>query len=135
MIFFDNLLKETSIILLSDHGVTIPSIYYFIDFYRIESSLPMMFIIVSDRNNVSYEEQYKNIHENQQVFITSYDIYNTIANLIYGDKYYLIKNMTNEINDTIHTPKSKLGISLFMEINKKSRYPSKYTDMEKNICI
>ena len=43
--------------------------------------------------------------------------------------------MTNEINDTIHTPKSKLGISLFMEINKKSRYPSKYTDMEKNICI
>lgn len=95
----------------------------------------MMFIIVSDRNNVSYEEQYKNIHENQQVFITSYDIYNTIANLIYGDKYYLIKNMTNEINDTIHTPKSKLGISLFMEINKKSRYPSKYTDMEKNICI
>ncbi len=121
-LFFDNLL-------------TIPSIYYFIDFYRIESSLPMMFIIVNDRNNVSYEEQYKNIHENQQVFITSYDIYNTIANLIYGDKYYLIKNMTNEINDTIHTPKSKLGISLFMEINKKSRYPSKYTDMEKNICI
>ena len=95
----------------------------------------MMFIIVNDRNNVSYEEQYKNIHENQQMFITAYDIYNTIAHLIYGDKYYSIKNMTNKINDTNHTPKSKLGISLFMEINNKSRYPSKYIDMEKNICI
>ena len=31
-LFNANLLKDTSIILMSDHGVVLPSIYYFIDF-------------------------------------------------------------------------------------------------------
>ena len=121
-LFNDNLLKNTSIILMSDHGDGMPSIYYPYDFYRIEKHLPMLYMIINDRKNISYEEQYKNIYENQQTFITSYDIYNTIANLIFGDKYNNIKNKTKNHD----TPKSPYGKSLFEKINQKIRNPELY---------
>jgi len=121
-LFNDNLLKDSSIILVSDHGVGMPSIYYIYDFYKIEEQLPMLYMIINDRKNICYEEQYKYIHENQQSYITSYDIYNTIGNLIFGDKYKNIKNKTIK-NDT---PKSQYGKSLFEQINQKSRTPLLY---------
>lgn len=43
-LFNDNLLEDTSIILLSDHGLSVPSIYYFLDFFQKEAFLPMLFI-------------------------------------------------------------------------------------------
>ena len=132
-LFNDNLLKNTSIILVSDHGDRMPSIYFPYDFYQIEKELPMLYIIINDRKNISYEEQYKNIYENQQTFITSYDIYNTIGNLIYGDGYNKIKNKTED-NDT---PKSQYGNSLFDKINQKIRTPKYYKNigiMEDYIC-
>ena len=58
-LFNDNLLKDSSIIFLSDHGVGMPSIYYPYDFYKLEEQLPMLYIIVNDRKNISYEGQYK----------------------------------------------------------------------------
>jgi hypothetical protein len=57
-LFIDNLLKDSSIILLSDHGVGMPSIYYPYDFYKLEEHLPMLYMIINDRENISYEEQY-----------------------------------------------------------------------------
>ena len=129
-LFKDNLLKDSSIFLLSDHGVGMPSIYFLYKFYEIEQNLPMLYMIVNDRKNYSYARQYKNIYENQQAFITGYDIYNTIGNLIYGDKYNYIKNKTSK-NDT---PKSNLGKSLFSDINKKKRYPGLYSDMIYKFC-
>ena len=36
----------------------------------------------------------KYIYENQQTFITGYDIYNTIVHLLYGDNYNSIQNKT-----------------------------------------
>ena len=73
-----------------------------------------------------YEQQYKYINENQQTFITAFDIYNTIGNLIYGDEYIHIPNKTIEQNSI----KSPLGTSLFNKINQKKRYANskKYTD-------
>ena len=133
-LYNDNLLKNTSIFLLSDHGVRMPSIYFPYDFYNIEHSLPMLYMIVNDRKNISYEKQYKNIYKNQQTFITSYDIYNTIGNLIFGDKYNKIKNKSKNHD----TPKSPYGKSLFEEINQKNRNPKLYKyagPMSKNICI
>lgn len=129
-LFNDNLLKDTSIILMSDHGVVLPSIYYFVDFYQIEASLPMLFMIINDKKNCTYSEQYNYIYQNQQTFITAYDIYNTILNLIYGKAY-------NSFNKTTlyHIPKSPFGSSLFLKINQKSRNPLKYSGMEKSICI
>ena len=86
-LFDENLLKDTTILLLSVHGVSLPSIYYIYDFYRIEIHLASLFIIKNDRGNLTYEEQYRFIQENQQTFITAFDIYNTIGNIIYEDNY------------------------------------------------
>ena len=126
-----NLLKDTTIFLMSDHGTTLPSLYYLTDFFQIEARLPMLYVIVNDRENVSYYEQYYNIQKNQQTFITGYDFYNTLGNIIYGDKYSEIKNKTEEID----TPKSPFGQSLFDYIKPKKRTPKNYERMAQHICI
>ena len=114
-LYNDNLLKESSIFLLSDHGVGMPSIYFMADFYRYEEHLPMLFLIINDRKNISYNDQYLNIYENQQAFFTAYDIYNTVAHLIFWNKYKYIQNTT--INND--TPKSPYGKSLFTKTIKR----------------
>ncbi len=133
-LFNDDLLKDTTIFLLSDHGTAMPSIYYLNNFYHKERYLPMLYIICNDRKNISYNKQYQNIYKNQQSFITGFDIYNTLANILYGDDYEYIKNKTN-LKDT---PKSKFGISLFNEIKSKKREPKIYNEtvdeMVLNIC-
>ena len=107
-----------------------PSIYFLHDFYQIEKYLPMLFMIVNDRRGIEYNQQYFNIYENQQTFITGYDIYNTIGNIIYGDDY---KNI-NEKDNLHDTPKSPFGKSLFEKINQKVRKPNNYKLMRKDIC-
>ena len=57
---------------MSDHGCGMPSIYYLNDFFQIELNLPMLFIIIHDRKNINYNEQYYNIQKNQQTLITGY---------------------------------------------------------------
>ena len=42
----------------------------------------MFFILVNDWENIFYETQYKYLNENQKTFITSFDIYSTILNLL-----------------------------------------------------
>jgi hypothetical protein len=130
-LYDDNLFKESSIFLLSDHGCTMPSIYYLNDFYKYEGQLPMLFVIINDRKDISYNEQYLNIYENQQAFITAYDIYNTIGHLIYGNKYENIKNKT-KYDDT---PKSPEGKSLFTKIDKKNRKSKNYKKMNVKVCV
>ena len=122
-LFNDNLLKDTTVFLLSDHGTSMPSFYHLFDFYYVEYSLPMFYILVNDRKNISYEEQYKNIQENQQTFIIPLDIYNTMGNILYGKEYNNIKNKTKK-EDSF---KSKDGMSLFDLIDAKSRFPKKYS--------
>ena len=126
-LYNDNLLKETTLFLLSDHGVAIPSIYYLNDFFRYEKVLPMFYLLVNDRKSVSYNSQYKFLYENQQTFITGFDIYNTIIHLIYGDKYG-----TKDMNDSII---SKYGKSLFTEIKQLNRTPKYYISMDMDSCI
>ena len=130
-LFNDNLLKDTTIFLLSDHGTAMPSPYYMSYFYQYERFLPMLYIICNDRKDISYNKQYQYIYKNQQILITAYDIYNTVANLLYGDKYELIINKTKNKD----TPKSRYGQSLFNEINSKNRFPKNYDNMSLDICI
>ena len=130
-LYNDNLLKDSSIFLLSDHGVGMPSIYSLYEFYSIEQRLPMLYIIINDRKNISYNDQYFYIQKNQQTLITSYDIYNTIGNLLYGDNYVSIKNKTSKED----TAKTEHGQSLFTEINQKMRNPRNYKNMYKKVCI
>ena len=129
-LYDDNLLKDSSIILLSDHGCGLPTIYWIHEFYQIEMKLPMLYIIVNDRKNVDYNKQYFYIQKNQQTFITSYDIYNTIGNLIFGDNYSNIQNKESNHD----TPKSPMGKSLFENINQKERKPKLYPFMNIQIC-
>ena len=129
-LFNENLLKETSVFLLSDHGVGIPSIYYLYNFFQFEKQLPMLYLLINDRKNISYKEQYKYLYENQQTFITAFDIFNTIENLIYGDNYLSIKKKNFK-----NSPKIKYGASLFTKINKKYRSSKRYNPMNKNVCI
>ena len=129
-LFNDNLFKESTIFLLSDHGVGMPSIYYLSNFYYYEGHLPMLFMIINDRKNISYYKQYSNIYENQQVFITAYDIYNTVVHLIYGDKYSFIKYKTID-NDG---PNSPFGNSLLTKMNKKNRTSQNFIKMFHDVC-
>ena len=129
-LFNDNLLKETTIFLISDHGVGMPSFYYLYNFYGIEENLPMLYMIINDRKNISYFKQYSHIYENQQIFITAYDIYNTISNIIFGDKYFYIKNKTKNKE----YPKTGKGKSLFEQISIKNRKPDKYDNMSYVSC-
>ena len=129
-LYDENLMMKTSIFLLSDHGTQCPSVYHLTRFFRIERFLPMFYLICNDRKNISYNEQYFNLYNNQQILITGYDIYNTISNLIFGDKYDSIENKTEEKE----TPKSGLGISLFKKIDSKMRKPKDYKNMTTKIC-
>ena len=74
-LFKDNLLKETVVMILSDHGCTMPSIYHFNDAFNFDISLPMLYILSYDNKNLTYNKQYKYLYENQQKFITGYDIF------------------------------------------------------------
>lgn len=130
-LYNDNLFKDSSIFLISDHGLGIQSLYYIFDFYKYESVLPMCYILINDRKNITYHQQYFYIQQNQQIFITAYDIYNTVNNLLYGDNYKNILNLTDEEP----TPKSSFGISLLDKIDGKSRKAKNYKYMKYDICI
>ena len=56
----------------------------------------------------------------------------TIVNIIYGDKYKLLKNKNFDVN----SPKSNYGESLFNKINQKFRTIKLYNDSIDNfVCI
>ena len=57
------------------------------DDYKIEFSLPVFFLLVPDKKNYTYFQQYSEIIKNQQIFITPFDIYYTIRHIIYGEDY------------------------------------------------
>ena len=105
--------------------------YYAFEFYTIENELPLLYAIINDRKNISHDKQYFYLRENQQTFITAYDIYNTINHLLYGDKYKDILNLTDENP----SPKSPLGTSLFEKIDQKSRKSKNYEFMSHTVCI
>ena len=128
-LFNNNLLDDTTLLLLSDHGNPMPSMYYFNDFFQIEKNLPMLYIMTSDKNNQTYYHQYNNIHENQQKFITAYDIYNTICFLMLGNSYY-----NNEGIKKDFISKKNLGINLFDKINI-TRSPKNYSKMNRAVCV
>ena len=133
-LFNDNLLKSTTVFLVSDHGTVMPSIYFIDKFYRLEIRLPMLYIFVNDKKNSSYEQQYEHVHKNQQNFITAFDIYNTLCNIIFGNKYNYIKNKSEKKDRC----KSPFGESLFNNIkNNKDRHPKYYSKISKmylNAC-
>ena len=112
-IFENKLLNDGALLFLSDHGNLTNKLFYIFQDYKEEIFLPFLYIILQDDKKKTFNQQYKYIIKNQQTFIHSYDIYNTLSNIIYGKEYYLIKNKTKYFD----SPKSERGKSLLGYIN------------------
>ena len=119
-----NLLENTIVFLAGDHGFELMGLYKLFEpnDWEIEKQFPIFILIIPDKKNVSYLEQYSEIQKNQQTFITPFDIYFTIRHIIYGEKYTQNYKGNNE------------GESLFKYINPKERNCKKYININHCQC-
>ena len=117
-LFISNQLKNATVFIAGDHGFALMGIYKIINSadYNIEYHLPVFIIIVPDKTNITYEDQYSEIKKNQQTFITAFDIYYTIRYILF-DEDYKKQPLNGNIND---------GECLFKYINEKERKCDKY---------
>jgi len=125
-LYFSNQLMNTTVFIAGDHGFALMGVYKLMNpnDWRIEQSLPIFILLVPDKRNVSFEEEYGEVLKNQQNLITSFDIYYTIRHIILGNEYKkkLLKEQKNE------------GESLFKYINPKERNCTKYERFENCQC-
>ena len=125
-LYISEQMRNTTLFLVGDHGNLLMGIYELFkpNDFEIEKNFPIFIIINPDIENISYYEQYSEIFKNQQNFITSFDIYFTLREIIYGNKYKdnLMKEQTNN------------GESLFKYINPKERTCNHYKQMKRCLC-
>ena len=98
--------------IVSDHGNHMVGPWAVIrpNDYLIESTLATLFFVIPNNDKLYNNSLYDVIHENQQIFITPYDIHDTLIHLAYG----------TDTPDPLAY--SKHGSSLLVELNKKERY-------------
>ena len=120
--YINGLFKDTAIILFSDHGQHLSGPFYLLDsqdFYS-ERSLPILFLIIPNNDILYKDNLYEKIKGNQQIFITPYDIYNTLLHIAFGD-----------INEEYKKNSILYGGSLLTKLNYKLRYcESSFFDSE-----
>ena len=126
--FFDNnLLNDTFMFIVSDHGNHMLGPWTFIrsQDYTLESTLATLFFIIPNNKKLYENGLYDIIHKNQQTFLTPYDIHDTLVHIAYG-------NDTPDLNAY-----SNRGSSLLSYINPMERYcenPSFNLKISKNDC-
>ena len=105
--------KDTAIILFSDHGEHLLSPFMSFNSYDIkyEITLPFLFLLLPNKDYLYENNFYELIKENQQIFITPFDIYNTLIHIAYGKDYTIY-----------HKFLIPLGNSLLTQLNYKERY-------------
>ena len=111
--FFDNnLLNDTFMFIVSDHGNHMLGPWAIIrpNDYLIESTLATLFFIIPNNNKLYENGLYDKICKNQQTFVTPYDVHDTMVHLAYG----------TDIPDPIAY--SKKGSSLLIDIDPMERY-------------
>ena len=115
----NNMLKNTVIIFASDHGNGMPSIYNIIDSedYLYENVLGFLAMVLYDYKD---EKGIDNLRNNQQIFITPYDIHDTLVDIIYNEERKEIM--------------SRNGDSLFRNINSMERNCLKYSELSQDLC-
>ena len=121
-------LKDTTIILFSDHGMHINGPLYLFDsqdfFY--ERTLALLILIVPNDERLYKDDLYEKMKSNQQTFVTPFDIYNTLIHLAYGD-----------LNEKYKEKSVSYGKSLLSEINYKERFCQSHiynNQVSKNYC-
>ena len=128
-LFESDQLKNTTIFIAADHGFQLMGIYKIMNSkdFHIETNLPLFFLIVPDKKNYTYEQQYREIIKNQQTLITSFDIFYTLRYIIYHEDYKKF-NLNGNDND---------GEYLFKNIDPKERTCKEYHQMDKSTyqCI
>ena len=126
--FFDNkLLDDTFMFILSDHGNHMVGPWALIRprDYLIESTLATLFFVIPNNDKLYKDGLYDIIHENQQTFITPYDIHDTLIHLAYG---------TDTPDPHAY---STHGNSLLVELNITERYcesPKLNLEISKSDC-
>ena len=112
--FYSNgFLKDTVVIIFSDHGQHLNGPLYFtksMDFLY-ERTLPILLLIIPNEKRLYENNLYETLKKNQQVFITSYDIHDTLINIAFGKDNNKYKELA-----------TKYGKSLFKELNYKIRF-------------
>ena len=118
--FYSNaLLKDTIILIFSDHGQHLSGPLYLFnseDFF-FERTLAILFLVIPNNELLYKNNLYEKIKYNEQVFITPFDIYNTLIYFAYG-----------EMNEMYNKNSVSYGDSLFTKLNFKERFcdSSKY---------
>lgn len=107
--------EDTTIIIFSDHGQHLNGPLYFtksMDFFY-ERTLPLLLLIIPNNERLYNNNVYEKLKYNQQIFVTPYDIHETLIYLAFGEKKY--KKIF---------PKrfKRFGNSLFTKLNYKIRY-------------
>ena len=111
--FFDNkLLDDTFMFIVSDHGNHMVGPWAVIrpNDYLIETTLATLFFVIPNNDKLYKNGLYNIIHENQQIFMTPYDIHDTLIHLAYG---------TDNPDPLAY---SKHGSSLLVKLNNEGRY-------------
>jgi len=113
-------LKNTAVLFISDHGLHVSTFYAVLagQHYFHERSLPFLFILFDDNERVPKNE----IYNNEQKFVTGYDIYETFYHMIFGNGY---------IKQDICPEKRK---SLFGYIDESNRNCDFYHEITKSSC-
>ena len=109
----NGLLKDTAFIIFSDHGEHLNWPLYLMNAldYWYERTLPILILIIPNNNLLFENNLYEIMKKNQQIFITPFDIHDTLIHLAFGNNNNMYKNY-----------KSSYGQSLFKKINYKLRY-------------
>ena len=122
-------LKNTAIIIISDHGNHMPGLYnlFLSEQFETERVLGNFFLIFNTNNLLGNKLEMfrllnKNVMENQQSIITPYDVHDTMMNIIYGNA-----------NNNKYSNKGK---SVFSQIDNSVRDCSYFDqdDEEKGLC-
>jgi len=100
-------LSNTTIIIFSDHGQHLNGPLYFFKLkdFLYERTLPLLFLIFPNRHELYEKSLYEIIKNNQQVFITPYDIYHTLIHIALGNKISKVnKNLLKCYGKSLLTP-------------------------------
>ena len=111
--FFDNnLLNDTFIFIVSDHGNHMLGPWAVIrpQDYLIETTLGTLFFIIPNNEKLYKNGLYDKIWKNQQTFMTPFDIHDTLVHIAYG---------SDNNNSLAYSQK---GSSLLIDINPMERY-------------
>ena len=115
-------LNDTLLLIVSDHGNNFGSFYNLLEGEdkKIEGMLPLFMILIPNKKEIYQSGMYNNLYENQQTFISPYDIYNSIihASCTAFDEIET-KPKNNFDERKIY---SWRGYSIFNLINYKERY-------------